>query len=323
MLIRFLFGILFIVSAGSVSSAEFKFTALGDMPYGDPARSFPLFETLIETINRRNPSFTIHIGDTKSSGTPCSDAVLDKQRDFLNRFNHPVIYTPGDNEWTDCHFERAGNFDPVERLAYIRKTYFTDPSRSFGSVSMAVESQAVIMADRFAGFPENTSFQKDDVHFVQAHIVGSNNNFESRSMENVEEFFTRQTANLAWLDHGFDRAEQENASALVLSIHADMFEFGFAPFWNDEEFLRHSGFKAFGDRMVERAKAFRKPVLLIYGDSHKFRVWRPFRRRAPNLTALEVFGARHMHAVEISVDTKEPAVFGVRPVLNPALRDPS
>ena len=29
----------------------------------------------------------------------------------------PVVYTPGDNEWTDCHRASAGGYLPTERLA--------------------------------------------------------------------------------------------------------------------------------------------------------------------------------------------------------------
>ena len=34
----------------------------------------------------------------------------------FNNFEAPFIYTPGDNEWTDCHRENNGSFDPIERL---------------------------------------------------------------------------------------------------------------------------------------------------------------------------------------------------------------
>src|SRR5690606_35598316 len=35
-----------------------------------------------------------------------------------------LVYTPGDNEWTDCHRSRAGGFDPLERLAALRSLFF-------------------------------------------------------------------------------------------------------------------------------------------------------------------------------------------------------
>ena len=307
-----------LAGASAATAEPFTFVALGDMPYGQPEEVFPPFETLIDTINQRAPAFTIHIGDTKSGGTPCSDQMLKAQLDYLNSFESAVVYTPGDNEWTDCHREAAGAFDPLERLAHIRATYFDQPSASFGQKPIDVESQAVVMADAYAGFPENVRFARDGVHFVTAHVVGSNNNFEVRDADAALEFFARDAANVAWLADSFDQAAASDARALVLAIHADMFEFDFDEF-GEEGFLRHSGFKNFGETLVAKAPAFGRPVLLIFGDSHVFRVFRPFPVTAGNVVALEVFGADDMHAVEVSVDPDDPAVFGFTPLLNPAL----
>jgi len=194
----------------TAQAAEFKFVALGDKPYGKAEEVNPLYETLIETINARAPKLVLHVGDIKSGSTLCDDEMLDTQLGYLNSFESAVLYAPGDNEWTDCHREKAGGFDPLERLAYIRKTYFADPSMSLGKKPIAVQSQAI-------------------------------------------------------------------------------------------------------------AVEFDKPVLLVYGDSHIFRVTRPFPKTAPNITGLEVFGSADMHAVEVSVDTNDPAVFGFKSVYNPAL----
>lgn len=296
----------------------FKFIALGDMPYGQPAKVFPLYEKLIETINARRPDFVVHVGDTKSGGTPCSNEMLDAQLAYMNSFEAGVLYTPGDNEWTDCYRKKAGKFDPLERLTYIRQTYFSEPAKSFGKSPLDIESQAVLHADTYATYPENVRYQRDGVHFILAHVVGSNNNLEARDPKAAMEFFDRNAANVAWLNESFDKAAAEQAKAVALVIHADMFEFGFNEF-GKETFLRHSGFKQFGEALVKKATDFAKPVLLIYGDSHVHRVIRPFPQSAPNITALEVYGSKDMHAVEVTVEPDDPAVFGFRSVLNPAL----
>ena len=44
----------------------FKFVAIGDMPY-NPPKDYVRYERLITEINRLKPSFTLFIGDTKSS----------------------------------------------------------------------------------------------------------------------------------------------------------------------------------------------------------------------------------------------------------------
>lgn len=71
-------------------------------------------------------------------------------------------------------------------------------------------------------------------------------------------------------------------------------------------------------RLMEAIDARKpRPVLLVYGDGHTFELHRPFPNRAPNLLALQVFGDRDVHAVEILVDPDDPAVFAVRPLWNP------
>jgi len=239
--------------------------------------------------------------------------MLDDQLAFMNSFEAPTLYTPGDNEWTDCYRKKAGKFDPIERLAYLRNTYFAEPGKSFGAEQIDLAHQGD------AGYPENVRVMHKGIMFVTAHVVGSNNNLEARNMSAVEEFFARDEADRDWLKESFEIAESEEAAGLVLGIHADMFEFDWNEFGN-ESWLRHSGFRGFGRDLQDLAAQFEKPVLLIFGDSHKFRVFRPFKSKAPNVTALEVFGAKRMHAVEVLVSRQgDDASFAIAPLLNPAL----
>ena len=60
----------------------FSFVALGDMPYtlpGDIAK----FDRLIAIVNKLKPAFTVHVGDTKSGATPCSDTKFQRILDQL------------------------------------------------------------------------------------------------------------------------------------------------------------------------------------------------------------------------------------------------
>lgn len=308
----------FVLTAGAASADKpFTFVALGDMPYGKPAKVYPPFKALIGQINALKPAFTVHVGDTKSGSTHCSDKMLLDQLDFMNSFEAPLVYTPGDNEWTDCHRKKAGRFDPIERLAFLRKHYFSLGPRSLGKAPMKLERQSDAMKE-FAGYPENARFVKEGVYFITAHVVGSNNNFEVRDRRAAREFFARDKANVAWLNAGFEGAMAAKAKALVLVIHADMFKPGFfKP--KKEAFIGSSGFKRFGDALIKAAAAFKKPVLLIYGDTHVYDIMRPFRKKAPNVVALQVFGAKHMHAVKVTVDTNKPEVFDIEPIKNKAL----
>ena len=316
-----LVGVWFVVStAAAVAAAEFTFVALGDMPYGPPEKKvYGTFKALIAEINRRSPVFTIHVGDTKSGWTPCSDKRLLDQREFMNSFASAVIYTPGDNEWTDCHRAQAGGFDPLDRLQFIRAHYF-QTAESLGRHPIRIERQADVMPG-FEPFVENSRFSRGDVWFVAVHVVGSNNNLNNslnvRNQHAAQEFLARDKANRIWLADSFDKATATNAEAVVVAIHADMFEDGFDP--EQETFARASGFKGFGETLIMKAKSFRNPVLLLFGDSHEFRVFHPFPRSAGNLTAVEVYGGEDMHAVEIAVAPNTAAVFTFKPVRNPAL----
>ncbi len=297
--------------AATASAETFRFVAIGDMPYGSPEQAYPRYRALIDAINARGPAFTIHVGDIKSGSLPCSDALFQEQLDFLNSFASALIYTPGDNEWTDCH--RAGD-RPFERLAKLRAMFFAGP-QSLGKAPVALERQGELMAQHRT-FVENARFARAGVQFVTLHVVGSNNGLKSPAPGAPAEFFERDQANIAWLRDTFAKAKTEGASALVIAMQADMFD-GSGRKGRDEN-PAHLAFANILEALVAEAAAFGKPVLLVYGDSHNFRVHTPFRTRAPTLIGLEVFGDDQMHAVEVAVDTDDPAVFSFRPIWNPA-----
>jgi hypothetical protein len=301
-----------VISFMSTAHAEpFTFVALGDAPYGKPEEVYKPYEALIAEVNKVKPDLVIHIGDTKSGSTPCSDQMLTEQLNFMKTFDAPLIYTPGDNEWTDCHRKAAGEFDPQERLDFIRKNYFGDGSKSLGKSKLTLTSQVA------EGYPENARVTHKDVLFLTVHVVGSNNNFEVRDPKAVTEFFARDAANVKWLREGF--AAASSAKAVVVAMQADMFEFDWDEF-QDETFLRHSGFLNIGNALIEEAEKFGKPVLLVFGDSHVYRNMRPFPTKAPNVQAIEVPGDKQMHAVEITFDAESKGMFSNTLLVNPALK---
>lgn len=100
---------------------RYQFALTGDLPY-DPVQE-QKFEQLLLEINRAQLEFVVHDGDFKGGSTPCTDEVFIQRLNLLQQFVHPLIYIPGDNEWTDCHREGPGQFDPLERLAKIRELF--------------------------------------------------------------------------------------------------------------------------------------------------------------------------------------------------------
>ena len=211
-------GLALAAGAATASAETFKFVAIGDMPYGDPVKTYPPFRALIGAINARQPAFTIHVGDIKSGSTLCTDALFQEQLDFLNSFETALVYTPGDNEWTDCHRDAAGKFDPLERLAKLRAMFFTGP-QSLGRAPLALERQGDLMPDHRT-FVENARFVKAGILFTTLHVVGSNNNLEPRDRRAANEFFDRDQANVAWLrepndDDGKPKLDKQNSNTAL------------------------------------------------------------------------------------------------------------
>ena len=291
----------------------FTFVAIGDMPYNLPG-DYERFDRLIDRINAAAPAFTVHVGDIISGRTPCSDANIARVFAQFARFEGPLVYTPGDNEWTDCHRSAQGGFDPLERLAHVRALFFSHPEKSLGKPPLNVESQAKVMAERFGAYVENVRFTKNDVVFATVHIVGSNNSSDPKRPGAEAEFVARDAADEAWIDDTFARAKASGAKAVVLAWQADVHLLPPGQ-------AQYSSAFAKSITAVDRgASAFGNPVLVIHGDFHFFRVsrfWTAPTKYTPNVTTLQVFGDLLVHGVTVSVDPDTPGVFGYTPLIVP------
>ncbi len=299
-----------LLSAFCVYAQPFSFVALGDLPYGSEAQAYPPYRALIGTINKMHPPFSIHVGDVKSGSTLCSDQELHAQIGHFKMFETAVVYTPGDNEWTDCHRANNGAYDPQERLQALRERFFT-PGQSLGKTPLQLQNQSTL-DPAHAKFIENQRWLHQQVLFVTLHIVGSNNNFEVRDPSAVAEFFERDLANVAWIRDAFAYAQQLSVKAIVFAMQADVFES--KSIW--EDFPGHSGYRSsIGNTLLPLAADAAVPVLLIHGDSHVFRFDQPFslaKKPLNNLTRLVVPGANDVRAVNVTVDVGQRMPFAVR-----------
>ena len=285
------------------------------MPYSLP-EDYERFDNVIEAVNREKPAFTVNVGDTKSGGSPCSNETVQCTWDSFSKFDHPLVYTPGDNEWTDCHRKAAGLMDPLERLSVIRDRFFGS-SRLLGGgspIEICIQSTDTNWRD----YPENRMWNRDGVVFATLHIVDSHNNNQPDVLGAVEEFVARDKANEAWLENAFAKARNLDAPGLAIFIHGNPFgELGRE--WNP-------GFARFLGQLRELTIAFSKPVLVSHGDSHYFRVDKPLmhegtaRDSIENLTRLEVFGARNMHGVRVEVEPGSAQVFRISQLIVEANR---
>jgi hypothetical protein len=91
---------------------SYTFAVIGDVPYGDPAQAhFPAF---VAGINADpDVQMVTHLGDIKSGSTTCDDQRFATVRKDFDGLEDPLVYTPGDNEWTDCHRTRRTSGTPV------------------------------------------------------------------------------------------------------------------------------------------------------------------------------------------------------------------
>ncbi len=288
----------------------FAFVALGDLPYGSPRSTYPPYRQLIASVNAHKPVFSIHVGDIKSGGTLCSDEEFAAQRAHFDQFDPALIYTPGDNEWTDCHRPSNGSYAPQERLGALRALFFP-ARRSLGARPITLQSQSDLMPEQ-AQFVENRRWLHAGVLFMTVHVVGSNNNMQAEVPGALDEYARRDAANVAWIQAGFEYARRTGARAIVVAMQANPL-LGRNLF---EPFPSSSGFRSsIGQTLVPLAAAADLPVLLIHGDSHRHRMDRPFRANGQplqNLYRLEVPGGSDVRACLVSVDLTQNPPFAVR-----------
>ena len=284
----------FALATPSLQAATFSFAAIGDVPYGPPEE----LASLVSRINRQPVAFTIHVGDIKSGGSVCSDDAYLTVRELFNRFEQALIYTPGDNEWTDCHRKSCGAYDPLERLAKIRSVFFANTA-SLGKHTMQLQAQS---ADaRFSRYAENRRWSHGKLTFATLHLVGSNNNRQPE-LPSSSEFTARDEANIAWLRSTFTQARERRDVAVVLAMQADTFMTEAGP---------ESGFTRWLAALRDEVIRWNRPVLLIQGDTHVFRVDHPLTdtdgKPLTKLLRVVVPGEREPDPVLVNVDDSNPA----------------
>ena len=306
------------LAAAAEPAERFSFVAFGCMPYGE--ENFPAYERLLAEINRHRPAFTVHCGDTKSGGERPTEALLAKNRAWFDSLDGALIYTPGDNEWTDVHRRSAGGEDPLAWLAKVRAEYFAT-ERSLGRAPLALVTQR--RDQGFEKFVENARWTRGGVVFATVHVVGSNNNrIKADDRERTAagrasawaEFRERDVANAAWVRAAFAEARATQAPGVALFFQAE-------PFDAAEKDGQESGFTAWLAAVEAEAKRFAGPVLLVHADDHRYRldprVKFPSGEKLNNVTRLGVFGAGDIHAVQVTVDPASKAVFLAGPLLVP------
>jgi hypothetical protein len=241
------------------------------------------------------------VGDIKSGSARCDDSYYLKIKDIFNTSKKPFIYTPGDNEWTDCHRKNNGGYEPTERLSKLREVFFID-NKSLGEEKLTMNRQSDTMQD-FSSYVENRRWITHAVMFITINQPGSNNNRDSKVPGAVEEYISRNEANMAWLKSCFKEAK--NKKAIVVAMQSD------TTIVTDEVF----GFSDFLNTIQELAIAYKKPILIIQGDTHQYLVDHPIQNEdgnpINNVLRMIVPGDKNLEAIKVKVDTSHKDILKV------------
>src|SRR5262245_45153261 len=108
---------------GNDKTFQYAIGLWGDLPYS-AVQEDPGIPNLIADMNDADIQFSVNDGDLKSgngaTGNPpsnnCDDALYVKALGWLNVLEKPAMFTPCDNDWTDCDRTSNGSFNAVERL---------------------------------------------------------------------------------------------------------------------------------------------------------------------------------------------------------------
>lgn len=299
----------------------FTFAVIGDIPYGDA--QIAKFPGRIDQINAdRQVQLVDHLGDIKSGSSLCSDEYFAAIRTQFNRFTDPLVYTPGDNEWTDCHRTNNGAYNPLERLAKVRQLFFPNPGHTLGRHAIDVTAQTA------EGYPENVSYERAQVAFAAVHIVGSNNSLApwtglgntAATPEQTVEVLGRTAADIGLIRDTFSLAKTHRDRAVVLLTQADMFDATVAA----PAFADNFAFQPIVQAIAQEATAFNGPVYLFNGDSHVFNQDNPLAAGSkwltfyglstavPNLTRIAIEGSTDLDEwVKVTVNKQNPAVLSI------------
>lgn len=311
----------------------------GDLPYS-PAQETVGLPNLIADMNAQRLKFSVHNGDLKAgSGSLCDDNLYYRSLEHFNALRAPAMFTPGDNDWTDCDRASNGGFNSRERLDRERQIFFATWF-SLGQRKLRQEVQTEALCLGLAGLVpcvENRRWTVGGVTYATLNVPGSCNNLCDTSPDPAE-FAARNAANIKWLQQTFAAAKARDSVAVMLIAQAN-------PGWDASDPTRAplrdprtlaetdaapDGYKDYLLALRDQVIAFRKPVAYVHGDSHYYRVDKPLLnaagQRLENFTRVETFGNSAANGnndvqwVKVKVDARSREVFSYQAMIVPGNR---
>ena len=287
------------------NATTYQVGLFGDQPYGPNARA--AYPGVLADINAHDLAFSVFDGDIKNGSERCDTWQYDNAETWFNSLSAPVVYTPGDNEWTDCDRASNGSYDPNERLAYIRERFFDRP-HSLGQSTMVVTRQ-------MPSYPENARWVQGTVTWVTVNIPGSDNNATQYDANGVQvdgdqqEYAARSAADQQWLTDSFQRAVESRSKAVVIVIQADM--------WSTGDPTAH--FADTKATLARLARGFVGQVYLVNGDSHNWTLDHPLTDAygtVPNVTRVTTDGSKNYGWTLATIDTSSGTITFERHKIN-------
>src|SRR5206468_6391244 len=153
---------------------------------------FQATPAFIDSINADSEvALVMHVGDIHSGKEYCTAAYDYGIFNMWTAFHSPLVYTPGDNEWSDCHkvaqgggaynattgqsvyvrnangnlVDYAGG-DPIANLQLVRSIFFASPGSALGQKSKTVLSQSQAFDPEYpsdANYVENVMWEQSKV----------------------------------------------------------------------------------------------------------------------------------------------------------------
>ena len=277
----------------------------GDTPYSRWERE--QLPAMLADMAQQGAAFAVHAGDIKGGGQPCSDAVYEDVLGVFRAAPLPLVYVPGDNEWTDCHRSSNGGHDPLERLGRLRELFHAG-DRALGKPALRLERQSRDPAH--AAYRENVRWEQGGVLFVGLNVPGSHNNYHGASGRGgpSPEFLARNAANRVWLSQAYAIARNRKLAGLMIVIQANP---GFEAASAGQP---RPGYRDLIEQLQLETQAYTGQVVLVHGDTHLYQVNQPLldptgRHMLENFTRVEVHGYPFMGWVQVTVDRSRPRVF--------------
>ncbi|MET7379880.1 hypothetical protein ABZT08_13845 [Streptomyces sp. NPDC005526] len=309
-------------ATASAADSPLKLAVFGDSPYGKSAYQ-PAGQTADTLQFQKTPAFigtinsdptvsdVIQVGDIHSGKEFCTEDYDASIASAWQSFTKPLVYTPGDNEWADCHKAsslnspgQGGGFydpasgaihyigtsgvstnpadcvsyrcgDPLDNLAKVRQDFFPQPGHTLGSGTRNVVSQATAHDPSHpadAQYAENVMWAQNDIVFVTINVPGGSNN-------DTDPWYKVPTATQAQTDERTNRTAADvrwldAAFADAQDTHAKAVVVSVqADMWDlDGKTKDHlTNYEPIISEMAAKTTEFHRPVLLLNGDSHLYR----------------------------------------------------